>query len=158
MIESYFNAERMHGLMFIVVGLLAAGMAAWGWRHGAFWRGAAWPLVLVALLQLGVGATVWWRSPQDIGRVQHIVAQERPRLATEEIPRMEAVVKGFGTNRRVEIALIAAGLLLLMLAARGGIWQGVGAGLAAQAGLVLFLDTFAERRAGAYLAWLQSLP
>ena len=157
MIESYFNAERMHGLMFVAVGLLAAGGAAWGWRDGAFWRGAAWPLVLVGLLQLGAGATVWWRSPQDIARVQHIVAQEKPRLAAEEIPRMQAVVKGFVTNRGVEIALIAAGLLLLMLTARGGIWQGVGAGLAVQAGVVLLLDAFAERRADAYLAWLQTL-
>lgn len=157
MIESYFNAERAHGLLFVMISLLAAIVALWGWRQGAFWRGAAWLLLLVALLQLGVGATVWWRAPQDIKRVQLIVQHQKPRLASEEIPRMQAVMRGFAISRWLEIGLIAAGLLLSLLAVRASIWQGIGAGLAAQVALVLLLDTFAERRAASYLGWLKSL-
>lgn len=70
---------------------------------------------------------------------------------------MQALMKGFATNRWVEITLIAVGLLLLVLAPRGNAWQGAGAGLAVQAYLVLLLDAFAELRAAAYVARLQSL-
>lgn len=66
-------------------------------------------------------------------------------------------MKGVATNRWVEITLIAVGRLLRVLAPRGNAWQGVGAGLAAPAGLVLLPDAFAERCAAAYVAWLLSL-
>lgn len=157
MIETYFNAERAEGLLFVLIGVAAVAVAIWGWRQGPFWRGAAWPLVAVALIQLAVGASVWWRSPNDSVRVQHIVAQERRRLASEEIPRMQTIMKSFETNCWIEIALLVAGLLLLGLASRGGALQGAGAGLALQAGLVLQLDFLADRRAQTYLAWLQAL-
>ena len=157
MIETYFNAERIEGLLFILVGVAAVAVAVWGWRQDPFWRGAAWPLIAVALIQLSVGASVGLRSAKDSLRVQHIVAQERGHIASEEIPRMQAVMKSFATNRRIEIALLIVGLLAVLLASRGGAGQGAGAGLAVQAGLVLLLDLFAERRGQAYMAWLQSL-
>jgi hypothetical protein len=156
-IDAYFNAEKTGGLMFITLAVVAIGVAAWTWRYGAFCRGAAWPLVLVALLQLGVGGTVWWRSPQNLARVQHIIANERTRLGSEEIPRMQSVVKEFARNQWVELALMAAGILIVLLAPCGTAWQGAGAGLAVQAGWVIFLDWFAARRAADYLSWLQSL-
>ena len=56
---------------------------------------------------------------------------------------MQQVMKGFQTYRWVEVALLAAGLLLLFAAAVGSFWRGVGAGLAAQSGLMLLLDFFA---------------
>lgn len=157
MIETYFHAERTEGLLFVVVGMLAIGVAVWGWRQGVFWRGAAWPLVAVALIQMFVGASVWWRSPSDVVRVQHIVSQEPPRLASEEIPRMQTVMKSFERNRWIEIGLLVMGLLLLGLGSHDSVWRGAGAGLALQAGLILLLDFFAERRGHAYLAWLQAL-
>lgn len=156
-VDTYFNAERAGGWVLVAVGIVAIGVAAWSWRYGAFWRGAAWPLVVVALLQVGVGGSVGWRSPRDAARVQHIVANERPRLASEEIPRMQQVARDFVRNRWIELAFVAIGLLAAVLAPRGSAGQGAAAGLAVQAGLVGLLDAFAERRAGEYLAWLQSL-
>jgi len=155
--ETYFHAERWGGLMFVAVALTAIAVAAWTWRHSAFWRGAAGPLVLAALVQLGVGGSVWWRSPQDLARVQHIVANERVRLGIEEIPRMQVVMNEFARNRWIEFALAAAGILLVILAPQSSVWQGAGAGLAVQAAMIFLLDGSAERRAAGYLSWLQSL-
>lgn len=157
MIETYFNAERIHGLMFVAVGLVTAGLAVWAWRHAPFWRGAAWPLLVVALIQLLVGVSLWWQSPKESVRVQQIVAQERARIASEEIPRMQGVMKGFRTLRQIELGLLAVGLLLLLFASRGSVWQGVGLGLAVQVGLVMVLDVFAEKRGLVYLDWLRAL-
>lgn len=157
MADAYFTAERWGGVMFTIVGVVAIGVAAWTRRHGAFWRGAAVPLVLAALVQLGVGGSVWWRSPQDLARVQHIVANEKVRLGLEEIPRMQVVLNEFARNRWIEFAFVIAGLLLVVLAPKSTAWQGAGAALAVQAAVIIFLDGSAERRAAGYLSWLQSL-
>lgn len=157
MADTYFNAERAEGLLFVLTGVVAIAVAIWAWRQGTFWRGAAWPLIAVAVIQVYVGASVGLRSAKDSLRVQHIVAQEQVRIASEEIPRMQAVMKSFVTNRWIEIGFLIVGLLMLVLATRGGAWQGASAGLTVQVGLVLLLDLFAERRGQAYLAWLQSL-
>ncbi|MFV0678531.1 hypothetical protein [Variovorax sp. tm] len=156
-IEAYFGAERTGGLVFVLCGALAIGVSAWGWRHGAFWRGAAWPLVLIALLQLGVGGMVWWRSPQDLERVRHVVTAEPSRLTSEEIPRMQRVVDDFVRNRWIEIALVVAGVLAVFFASPNTASQGAGAALAIQSGVVLVLDSIAKHRADDYLAWLRSL-
>lgn len=156
-IEVYFSAERTAGMVFIIVGLLAIGGAIWGWSQGPFWRGAVWPFVILALIQIGVGLSVWLSSPKDIERVHHIAAHEPARIQGEEVPRMKAVMKGFTTNRWIELAVLVTGLLLLGLATRGSTLQGVGAGLAWQTGLIVLLDSIAERRAHIYLKWLQSL-
>ncbi|HVR49040.1 MAG TPA: hypothetical protein VMS38_04835 [Pseudorhodoferax sp.] len=157
MVETYFQAERTHGLLFMAVGVVMAGLAVWGWRQAALWRGAAWPLIAIAAIQLLVGASLWWRSPQDSLHVQHAVQTDSARTAGEEIPRMQAVMQNFRLLRRVELGLLAVGIVLLLLCARGSAWQGAGLGLVVQVGLVMALDAVAERRGAAYLAWLQSL-
>lgn len=154
MVKTYFDAERTGGLAFIVAGALAIAVAVWGWRHGPFWWGVAWLLAAGALIQISVGITYWWRSPDDLQRVQHLVAQEPERIAREEVPRVQAVLKSYAISLRIEIAVLGAGLALLILSPHGSAWQGAGMGLALQTGLVLLLDGLAERRAQAYLGWL----
>lgn len=70
---------------------------------------------------------------------------------------MQAILKSNAISLRIEIAVVAAGLMLLLFATRGSAWQGAGLGLAVQVGLVLLLDSLAERRAQTYLEWLQGL-
>lgn len=156
MIKTYFNAERTGGLIFIIFGALSLAVAAgvWRWQHGPFWWGVAWLLAAGALIQICVGITYWWRSPDDLQRVQHLVALEPERIAGEEVPRMQAVLKSYAISLRIEIAVLVAGLTLLILSPHGGTWQGAGMGLAVQTGLVLLLDGLAERRGQAYLEWL----
>jgi hypothetical protein len=158
-ITAYFNTEHAESLVFIAAGVIALALALWAWRvkRTPFWRGAAWPLALIAAIQLVVGGTIFQRSRQDLARVQQIVAQDKARIVGEEVPRMQTVMKSFALYRWIEIALLAAGLALLALAARSSLWQGVGAGLAVQASLMLLLDFFAEQRGQVYLDWLRTL-
>lgn len=159
-IISYFGAERLESFVFIGVGVIALGLAAYVLlaSHNAMLRGAAWPLALVALIQITVGSGVALRSPKDIARVQTIVQSEPQRLRSEEIARMVTVMRNFVLYRWIEIGLLAAGLLLCVFAPSASAWRGAGIGLAAQAGLMLALDFFAERRGSAYLDWLRTLP
>ncbi len=152
-IDKYFQAERSESLLFIVVGILSvlAALVFWLDIQKPFYNGMGWPLLLVALIQLTVGLTVLMRSSQDAERVNKMVEREPYRIDREEIPRMEQVMKNFVWYRWIEILLSLAGLALILFFEEPGYWKGVGAGLFLQAGLMLVLDFFAERRGQAYL-------
>ena len=70
---------------------------------------------------------------------------------------MAAVMQNFVYYRYFDLALCLVGGSLLIGAARGDYRQGVGAGLLAQAALMLLLDYFAETRGRDYLALLREL-
>lgn len=154
-IEKYFMAEKSESLVFIIIGIVAIILALLFFflLKTNFYKGIAVPFVLVALIQLTVGYTVYKRSDAD--RKQNVYAYDlNPRdLRIREIPRMEKVNKNFVLYRWVEIALTIAGIVLIFLYRSNpdkSFWYGVGLGLAIQAVIMLGMDYFAEARAKAY--------
>ena len=158
-IRDYFNAEKFESLFFIFAGILAIGLSIYFWfvLKEAFYRGIAVPLVLVAAIQITVGTTVYLRSPKDIIRVENILAKAPKKVQSEEIPRMETVMKNFVIYRYVEIALILLGIGLFYFSPHQSFLRGIGLGLMVQAGVMLFLDYFAESRGIEYLNFLKNL-
>lgn len=155
-VEAYFDAERKAGLLFVILGLVAVGVAVASCYSGPFWHGAGYSLVVLALIQIVVGLTVWIRSPKDIARVEHMLVYAPERIVQEEIPRVKAVLNGLSISRRTEIILFVMAVFLLGLAAHSSVLEGFGAGVAWQVAMILLLDYFSEKRANIYLAWLVS--
>lgn len=155
-IETYFQSERSESLIFLAMGLLAILLAGWFWfsTKPEFYRGMAWPLLLVGIIQLVVGGTVFVRSPKDIVAVNEMTVSAPGKIKTVEIPRMETVMKNFVIYRYVEIALMIIGLALIIMNKDINFWKGAGAGLFAQAALMLLADYFAEKRGKVYLQQL----
>ena len=114
------------------------------------------PLVAIALIQITVGTSVYFRSPKDILRVNQIVQIEKSKIQQEEIPRMEIVMKNFMIYRWIEILLLIVGFVLAFTFPTQTFWKGIG--LAIQAGFMLLLDYFAESRGAVYLDYLNQLP
>jgi hypothetical protein len=112
---------------------------------------------VIALIQLVVGSSVYFRSPKDIARVNQIMQTETAKIQTEEIPRMETVMKNFVLYRWIEIALIVIGIVLFLYFQPMTLWKGVGLGLAIQSSFMLLLDYFAESRGKVYMDYLQDL-
>lgn len=156
--EQYFKAEKYESVFFIAIGLIAIALSIYFWRslQVPFYKGAAIPMTVVALIQLTVGMTIFVRSPKDIERVEKIIATEKTRIQTEELPRMDLVMKSFATYKYIEIALIVAGALLFFVL-KDDFWKGVGVGLLVQAGLMLALDFVAESRGSQYIQYLKQL-
>jgi len=156
-IQLYFKAERMESLVFMAFGIIAfiAGIYFIFSLKKPFYTGMAWPLIIVALIQLFVGGAVFIRSPKDIIRVEKIVSANQGSIATEETPRMETVMKNFVIYRWVEMALVAIGVSLILTQPAGSMGKGVGTGLFIQSFLMLVADFFAMRRGQIYLDWLQ---
>ena len=64
--SSYFVAEKQESIIFIVVGLLAIGLSLWLWMNGHRLKSMAYPLVIVALMQIAVGGTVYLRTDRQV--------------------------------------------------------------------------------------------
>jgi hypothetical protein len=158
-IIKYFNGEKAESYLFIAIGVIALAMALYFAfvLKTSFWRGVAIPFVLVALLELVVGYTIVTRSPKDSLRVENSIKIEPKKIATDEIPRMEKVMRNFVIYRYVEIALIILGMVFMYIPTNNPFWKGIGLGLFVQASMVLVLDFFAERRGHIYLTYLKDL-
>jgi uncharacterized membrane protein len=158
-IQLYFKAERAESLVFIAIGIIAfaAGIYFLFSFKKPFYTGIAWPLIIIAVIQIFVGGAVFIRSPKDIARVETMFSTNHHALTTQEIPRMETVMKNFTVYRWIEIALAAVGIILILMRFWGSMSQGIGTGLFIQSLLMLVADYFAMKRGGQYLDWLQEL-
>ncbi len=158
-IQLYFNAERAESLVFIAIGIIAfaAGIYFLFSFKKPFYTGMTWPLIIIAVIQIFVGGAVFIRSPKDIARVEIMYSTNHHALTTEEIPRMEKVMKNFAVYRWVEMVLAAVGIILILTQFLGSMSQGIGTGLFIQLLLMLAADYFAMKRGQQYLDWLQEL-
>jgi hypothetical protein len=160
-IEKYFIAEKQESLLFLGIGIAALIIALFGifvWKT-QFWKGASIPLILIAVLQIIVGFTVYNRSDADRIRVIYALTMNPDDLKEKELPRMETVNKNFVIYRYVEIALLLIGITVAVLYKSNIDKQfvyGIAVALAIQAGLMLGADYFAEKRALVYTAQLKA--
>jgi hypothetical protein len=151
----YFAAEKQGSLVFVAVGLASVVAAVLLLRTA--WRGAAYPFALLGLGAAVVGTTVWLRTDRQVAGLQATLDRSSADLRAAEVPRMERVQRSFRVIKVVEMVLLAGGLALAFVFPRGALLHGVGAGLAMQAAILLFLDLVASRRADDYLDALRRL-
>ena len=158
-IKNYFNAEKYESVLFVLVGVAAITTAIYFLLKlkQPFYNGLACALIAIALIQVVVGTSVWLRSPKDIERVSNIVKNNTSKIETEEIPRMNVVMKNFVLYRWVEIVLMLVGLVAFFCFPSDTFWKGLGLGLFIQASFMLLLDYFAESRGKVYLEFLKSI-
>ena len=155
----YFNGERAESYLFLFIGIVGLVISSYLFflKASSYWKGFAIPFILVSVLEIIVGISLIYRSPKDIIRVENYIKNEQIKIKTEEIPRMEKVMKNFVVYRYVEIALIFIGAILYFAFANSDFWRGLGLALLIQASIVLTLDYFAERRGFIYLEYLNSI-
>ena len=153
----YFTAEKQESLLFVIVGLMAIGVGAWLWMNGHRLKSMAYPLVAVALLQIVVGASVYMRTDQQLAALEQQLSSSPAQFKSEETQRMDVVMKNFNTYKRVEMALLLVGLLLIAFAQKSDLATGIGAGLMMQSAFTLCLDMFAEARGNDYLAAIRAV-
>lgn len=156
-ISEYFVAEKQESLLFLLAALVAIGLSYWLWFYGHRLKTMAIPLVSIALIQLVVGGTVLLRTDSQIERLSQLYQTAPTQFKTEEVSRMEVVMKNFSTYKIIEVSLLCVGMLLIVFMQRVDIAAGIGAGLVLQSALMLTLDVFAESRGNDYLNALRAM-
>ena len=155
--NEYFSAEKSESLFFIVAGVIAIGLALWLWSEGHRLKSMAFPLVAIALIQLVVGCTVFFRTDAQVAKLQQDFSTAPSEFKSAETARMTVVMKNFSLYKMTEITLLAIGIGLILLMRQHDLALGLGAGLVIQSALMLLLDLFAETRGEDYLTALGKL-
>ncbi|AXY76436.1 hypothetical protein D3H65_21625 [Paraflavitalea soli] len=159
-IEKYFMAEKQIGLIFFIIGIVAVALAivCFFVLRTSFYKGTAWPLVLIGLIQLIIGFAVFQRSDGDRQRNVYAYDMDPQQLKEKELPRMQKVSKSFTIYKSVEMVLIVASIILILVyrsKPEKMFWVGLGIALLIQAIMMLGADYSAEKRAKAYTSKLE---
>ena len=161
--QTYFSAEKAESLIFVLVGIIAIIVALVGifYLKKPIWTGMAIPLILIALIQITVGASVYLRTDRQVKTLINMYKDLPQKYVKEELNRMRIVNRNFDIYKYIEIALLVLGLGLILwelfLANDKPFWLGIGIGLALQSSIMLVADFFAETRADVYTAQLMEL-
>jgi len=160
-IEKYFIAEKQESLLFLIIGIVAVilAIAFYFFMKTSLYKGAAIPLILIGLIQVVVGFTVYKRSDDDRIRNVYSYDMNPGQMKQDELPRMEKVNRNFVVYRWVEIAFAAIGILLIIKMRgneSGMFWYGFGIALMIQAFIMLGADYFAEERAHRYTRGMEA--
>ena len=157
-VQTYFTEEKIESLFFIIIGSIAIALALifLGIIKYSFFKGMAYPLLFIGLIQVVVGSIVYLRVPKDIERIEQMVSQQPQLLQTIEIPRIETVLQNFTIYKWIEIMLIITGIILIIVFYKSPqtFWKGIGLGLLIQSNIMLCLDMMAEHRADIYMQFL----
>jgi hypothetical protein len=148
-LTSYFAGEKLGGLVAAALGLFAL-VAAAGLVRGSY-RGAALPLGLVALLQLGVGGVIYFRTDAQVKSLRAELHRSPAAYKSIEAPRMAKVMRSFVMLETIEVILIAAGCALCLLYKHREGLLAAGMGLLFQASIMLIFDLVAEQRGQKYV-------
>ena len=160
-IHTYFNLEKQGGMLICFNGLLAffgAGYFLCGYSQSSFYIGMAWPLLIVAVVQIIAGAYIYWKSPKDIERVEGYFNNDAIRLKSDELVRIKKVINSFVRYVRMQVFICIVGVLMIIFTHDGSnLLMGIGVGLLVQGGIMLMFDYLAERRAGEYCRQLEQV-
>jgi membrane protein YdbS with pleckstrin-like domain len=160
-VETYFTEEKIESLFFIIIGSIAILLASFFLLviRYSFFKGMAIPFLIVGVIQLSVGISVYSRAEKDIERVNYFTKQEPKKIQTQEVPRMEKVMKNFTIYKWIEIILVIVSIILLIIfySSPQTYWKGLALGLIIQAVTMLNLDVLAQKRGRIYLEKLQEI-
>lgn len=158
-LRRYFAAEKNESLLFMLIGAttLMTACFCWFWWKKPFYEGMAWPLMAIAIVELVVGGSVFFRTDGQVKSLEELFERSPADLAAAELPRMKTVMRNFQIYRRVEIAFMIVGLGLILWNVQSNFWKGCGAGMFLQGGLMLLADFFAEKRGMEYVEALNGI-
>ena len=155
--NSYFSAEKQESIIFMTVGLVAIALSIWLWMNGHRLKSMAYPLVIIGLMQLVVGCTVYLRTDLQVSTLTTQLQENPESFQRDETSRMQTVMKNFSIYKVIEMLLLITGLAMVAFWQRHDIAAGIGIGLILQAAITLVLDIFAETRGADYLVALQGM-
>lgn len=155
--NSYLVAEKQESVIFVVVGLLAIGLSLWLWMNGHRLKSMALPLVVIALMQIVVGSTIYLRTDSQLSTLNAQLQTNPAAFKAEETARMKTVIKNFSIYKAIELLLLIIGVGMIAFFQRHNVVTGIGVGLVLQSSFTLALDVFAAARGADYLSAIQGL-
>jgi hypothetical protein len=157
-ILKYFAGEKFQCSIGILLGLTGILLSIYFiYLSKPVFKGIAFAFIPLSLLLLAICIGIVIRTPKDIQRVTSYYESEPTKMQTDELPRMEKVMKIFPIAKMVEIGFIIVGIFLLLFFWNNDIIKSVGIGLILQGIMLYGFDHFAQSRGKLYFEFLNSL-
>lgn len=157
-ILKYFAGEKFQCSIGILLGLTGILLSIYFiYLSKPVFKGIAFAFIPLSLLLLAICIGIVIRTPKDIQRVTSYYKSEPTKIQTDELPRMEKVMKIFPVAKMVEIGFIIVGIFLLLFFGNNDIIKGVSIGLILQGIMLYGFDHFAQSRGKLYFEFLNSL-
>ena len=157
-LTAYFAAEKQGGLLLIALAAASLALAVSLFATKSPVSAMAWPVLVLGGIELVIGVTVATRTAAQVAELEAGLQSRRTVTITSEIERMARVNGTFVLIKKVEVALIALGLVFALVRPAPETLGAVGLGIVLQCAVLLVFDTFAHHRALHYVEWLIALP
>jgi len=153
--RKYFESEKKAVLLLSFVGFIMLCLGLWLYlkAESPRWQGMGIPLFAIAIPQLLIGGSIYFRTDRQVNRLIQLLAEQPKEYISQEIARMERVNKSFRIYIGISLSLFIIGISLLISGVIGQLrpfLMGFGGGLALQAAIMMIFDLFAEMRAALY--------
>lgn len=157
-IEKYFEGEKLQCIVGMIISLIFLSTSIYFlFLQKPVFKGMAYAFIPLSGLLLAICVGIVVRTPTDIERVTTLYQTEPQKMQTDELPRMEKVMKNFAVIKRVEICFFMAGLLLAAFFWKNDLIKGIAIGLMIQSVVLYLFDYSAAIRGKIYFEFLQSL-
>jgi hypothetical protein len=143
-IHSYFHLEHLAGILVVAVAGLGIGAAAGLWKKKHPLKMAAIPLVILGVLEIGIGSTLAMKSPGLSETVEDAIKKDPPGALATELDRQVQRKRAHRILNRGGLALlILATLFVLVFRRRKGVAGpalAIGLNVALMLGLLLLFE------------------
>ncbi len=157
-IVTYFAGEKLQCTIGILPGLTGFALSIYFiFLNKPILKGISFAFLPLSILLLAICVGIVIRTPQDLKRVSSYYENEPNKMQTEELPRMEKVMKTFPIIKMAEIGFIIVGIILALFFWKYDLIKGIGIGLIIQGFMLYAFDHFAESRGKIYWEFLNTL-
>lgn len=157
-IEKYFEGEKLQCIVGIIISILFIALSVYFlFLQKPLLKGIAYSSLPFSILLLIICIGITVRTPKDVERITTFYKTERQKMQTDELPRMERIMKNFTMIKRIEILIFIAGLLLAASFWKNSFVKGIAMGLMTQSVMLYLFDYIASMRGKIYFDFLKSI-
>lgn len=145
------KGEIFEGKMSLLFGfiVLVTGVAYWKWGSTPYAKAIVWPLLIVGLIAIGIGAYLVTTNQKRIPEYKTEYMENAKAFAQSEKQRTASFIQWYPITQKIIFGIVIIGMLCLMLTLKPVI-RSIGIGLLILSLYGFVLDHFSEERARTY--------
>ncbi|MEM7552347.1 MAG: hypothetical protein AAF363_21865 [Bacteroidota bacterium] len=156
-IINYFNGERIQCFIGLLISIIFITASVYFlFLQKPFFKGVAYVALPLSTFLIAICIGVITRTSGDIDRVTTYYKSNPDQVRTEELPRMEKVMRNFAIIKKVEMGLFILGIVLAISFWSNHLMRGIAVALIVEGVTLYLFDHIAELRGIIYIRFLTS--
>ena len=157
-IEKYFLEDRTQLGVGVLLSIFSFIVALFLFASkNVLYKGMTYGIIPLTLILFSVCVFLFFRTPNDMKKVKTFYTEMPSKMKTDELPRMEKVLKNFDWIIKTEVCFIIIGAALFLLFAKNDLLKGITIGVTAEAAILFIFDSIETERAKIYVEFLKAI-